>query len=154
MLEFEREEIERKVEKLLEPLLKERGLTLVDIELKGLGNRKVLRIFIDKAGGVTIEDCRELSEEFSLIMDVEDPIPGSYILEVSSPGLNRVLKKEREFIWAKGKKVRIVSKNGEYSGYLYDYKDGNFLIEIEGKIIKLKGEDVLKIQLDEIGEIS
>jgi ribosome maturation factor RimP len=147
-----RTEIENKIEKWLEPLLEERGLTLVDLELTGAGPRMILRVFIDKEEGVTLEDCKDLSEELSLILDVEDPIPGPYILEVSSPGLTRNLKKEREFRWAVGKKVRVVSKKGEFTGILVDYTGSSFILKSGDSLVEVPKGDILKIQLNEMGE--
>ncbi len=94
---------------MIEPLISELGVELEDIELNRLKNRFLLRIYIDKDGGVTIGDCERVSREIEAILDVEDPIPGSYILEVSSPGLDRPLKRPKDFIRFSGKKVRIVT---------------------------------------------
>ncbi len=147
---IDREGIEHMVEELVEPILEARGMTLVDVELGGLGGRKVLKVFIDKPGGVTIGDCQKVSGELSLLLDEVDPIPGSYDLEVSSPGLDRVLRKDRELRWAVGKKVRIVTLKGEKRGVLLSFSGNEIQI--------MRGEDVesfargiiLKIQLDEI----
>jgi len=94
---------------IVEPIISELGVELEDIELNRLKNRFLLRIYIDKDGGVTIGDCERVSREIEAILDVEDPIPGSYILEVSSPGLDRPLKRPKDFIRFSGKKVRIVT---------------------------------------------
>ncbi len=149
---IDKEEIEALVERLLDPIVKSRGITLVDVELSGLGGRKVLKVFIDKPGGVTISDCQKISGELSVVLDDVDPIPGSYDLEVSSPGLDRVLKKERELRWAVGKKVRIITLKGERRGVLS--KVTNELIEIDraGDVQSFARDEILKIQLDEIGE--
>lgn len=103
----EPQELTAEVEALAGPLLRAYGLTLVDLEFRRQGRRGVLRLFIDKPGGVGIEDCRRLSEELGDLLDVSDLIPESYDLEVSSPGLDRELRKEREFRWAVGKRVRL-----------------------------------------------
>jgi ribosome maturation factor RimP len=101
--------IRRRIWDMIEPLISELGVELEDIELNRLKNRFLLRIYIDKDGGVTIGDCERVSREIEAILDVEDPIPGSYILEVSSPGLDRPLKRPKDFIRFSGKKVRIVT---------------------------------------------
>ena len=149
-MQEELEKIEKKIEELLAPLLEERRMVLVDLELKGAGRRYVLRIFIDKEGGISVNDCAELSEELSYILDVEDPVPGPYILEVSSPGLDRVLKKERELKWARGKKVRILTDSGEEKGRLEEVQEETLTIDKNGKEIKVNRKDIKKIQLDEI----
>lgn len=149
-MQEELEKIEKKIEELLAPLLEERRMVLVDLELKGAGRRYVLRIFVDKEGGISVNDCADLSEELSYILDVEDPVPGPYILEVSSPGLDRVLKKERELKWARGKKVRILTDSGEEKGRLEDVQEETLTIDKDGKEIKVNRKDIKKIQLDEI----
>ncbi len=149
---IEKEEIEMLVEKLAAPIVEARGLTLVDLELVGTGGRKILKVFIDKPGGVTINDCQKVSNELSLVLDEVDPIPGSYILEVSSPGLDRVLKKERELRWAVGHKVRILTLKGESRGVLADVADNQLVLEREGERKSFSRDEILKIQLDEIGE--
>jgi len=149
-MQEELERIEKKIEEILAPLLEERRMVLVDLELKGAGRRYVLRIFVDKEGGISVNDCADLSEELSYILDVEDPVPGPYILEVSSPGLDRVLKKERELQWARGKKVRILTDSGEEKGRLGEVQEETLTIDKNGKEIKVNRKDIKKIQLDEI----
>ena len=85
-------EIER-VQQIAERVAASSGLELVEVEFRGGGKSRLLRIFIDKPGGVTHEDCANLSREVSTILDVEDVVPGSYLLEVSSPGLDRKLSR-------------------------------------------------------------
>src|SRR5262245_54756365 len=92
------------IEALASPVLRAHGLMLVDLEYAG-GRRSVLRFFIDKPGGVTIDDCQRFSREIGDLLDVSDLVPGSFDLEVSSPGLDRELKKDRELAWAVGKSV-------------------------------------------------
>jgi len=93
------------IERLAAPVVEAHGLTLVDLELAG-GRRMVLRFFVDKPGGVGIEDCQRFSREIGDLLDVADLVRGSFDLEVSSPGLDRELKKDRELRWALGKRVR------------------------------------------------
>ena len=149
---LDKEAIEELVEKLVEPILEARGMTLVDLELVGTGGRKILKVFIDKPGGVTISDCQKVSNELSLVMDEVDPIPGPYILEVSSPGLDRVLKKERELRWAQGRKVRIITLGGEKRGILLEVNESEVVLERAGNQEHFGRDEILKIQLDEIGE--
>ncbi|MBI4012805.1 MAG: ribosome maturation factor RimP [Candidatus Rokubacteria bacterium] len=94
------------IEALAAPVLASHGLTLVDVELAGGGRGSLLRFYIDKPGGVTIDDCQRFSREIGDLLDVEDLLPGSFDLEVSSPGLDRELKKDRELAWAVGRDVR------------------------------------------------
>jgi len=84
------------------------GLALVDVELKGGRSNRLLRVYIDKPEGVSHADCRLVSEQISAILDVEDPFPGSYVLEVSSPGLDRKLDKPSDFAYFVGRRARLV----------------------------------------------
>lgn len=141
-------ELEHKLESLLEPILEDKGLILVDLELKGVGKRKILRVYIDKPGGVTIKDCEEVSREYSVLLDVEDPIEGSYILEVSSPGIDRELRKEREFKWALGKEVIVNTLEGDFKGTLVNFDERSVIIQVDLKeVVKISKEKVLKIRL-------
>ena len=89
------------------PLVASLGMELVDLEYKNEGRAMVLRLFVDREGGVTLDDCARVSRELSGILDVEDFIQGHYTLEVSSPGLNRPLKKETDYERYRGRLVRI-----------------------------------------------
>lgn len=100
-------DVATKVAELAEPLMAQLGLELVDIEYKREGRDMVLRLFIDRDGGVTLDDCADVSRELSELLDVEDLIHGHYSLEVSSPGLNRPLKKEQDYVRYSGRLVRV-----------------------------------------------
>lgn len=104
-------EIIRRVIQAVEPILHELALELVDVEFQPSGKRWLLRIFIDKEGGVTIADCERVSRELNRLLDVEDMIDHPYVLEVSSPGLTRELKKKGDFERSKGKMCRIVTRS-------------------------------------------
>ncbi len=105
-----------KIREIAERVAQSSGLELVDVELLGGGKARVLRVFIDKPGGVTHEDCANFSREAGTIFDVEDAVPGSqYTLEVSSPGLDRKLSKPEEFQRFVGSLVKIDdSRSGEW----------------------------------------
>jgi ribosome maturation factor RimP len=95
------------IEAVVAPVIDAHGLTLVDVDVRGSGRRLTVRFFIDKPGGVSIGDCQRVSEEVGDLLDVANLVPGSYDLEVSSPGLDRELKKDRELRWAVGRSVRV-----------------------------------------------
>ena len=103
-------EIISSVKELIAPILADNHLELVDAEYMMEGGRWVLRIFIDKEGGITLDDCERASREISAVLDVKDIIHNSYILEVSSPGLDRPLTKSEDFIRYRNKKARIKTK--------------------------------------------
>jgi ribosome maturation factor RimP len=142
----------RKAQRLIEPILNEMDYELVDIEYLAERGRWILRIYVDKEGGVTLDDCARVSREISYLMDVKDIVEHAYVLEVSSPGLNRPLKRERDFLWALGKKVKIKMANPvkgqrNFIGYLKDLREGNLHLEVDKTLIFLSRKDVKKANL-------
>ena len=121
-----REEYEQKTETLLEPIITRLGFELVDVEYVKEGGQWYLRAYIDKPGGITVDDCEAVSREFSDILDEKDYIEDSYIFEVSSPGLGRPLKKEKDFKRSLGEEVevrtyRAIDHQKEFIGILDGY---------------------------------
>lgn len=100
-------QVRQQVEQLAEALVVSEGMELVDLEFRREGRRWMLRLFIDKDGGVTLDDCASISRELGDLLDVKDVIPQSYVLEVSSPGLNRRLRKKEHFSRFAGQQVRL-----------------------------------------------
>lgn len=118
-----REEYEQKTEQLLEPILKENNFELYDVEFVKEAGTFYLRAFIDKEGGININDCELVSRRLSDFLDEKDFIPEAYILEVSSPGLGRTLKKDKHLQKSLGEEVEVklfqaVNKQKEFIGYL------------------------------------
>jgi ribosome maturation factor RimP len=124
-------DIQGQVEEVLAPILRDEGLDLVEIEFKPSSKRWLLRIYIDKAGGVTISDCEYINRELGRILDVEDFITHPYTLEVSSPGLTRPLKRQEDFERYKGRFCRVITRE--------KVQGKN---EFEGEIIGTDGDDV------------
>ncbi len=112
-MEIDRDSIVLSVSSLVRPLVDEAGFELVDMELAGRQGSYVLRLLIEKPGGVTINDCVEINRELSCLLDMEDPIPSRYTLEVSSPGLDRPFKTAEDYQRALGKWVKVVSADGD-----------------------------------------
>ena len=98
------------IEALIMPILTDLGMELVDLEFKREGHSWFLRLFIDKPGGVTLDDCAEVSREVSALLEVEDPIEAPYRLEVSSPGIDRPLKKPADFDRFAGQLIKIKTR--------------------------------------------
>jgi len=127
---------------LLEPTIERLGYELTDLELK-LGERDgLLRVFIDKEGGIDIEDCEEVSRQVSAILDVEDPLPGHYTLEVSSPGLDRTLTKPAHFLRFMGDDVRVklrfpLDGRRNFKGALTSVNEENIEVVVDGKSYSL-----------------
>src|SRR5438874_9640477 len=112
------------------------GVEVVEIELRGGGKSRMLRIFIDKPAGVTHEDCASVSREVSTILDVEDAVPGgSYVLEVSSPGLDRKLSRAADFERFQGSRVKLTTKdpvngNRHFEGRLEHFEAGRLTLDL------------------------
>jgi ribosome maturation factor RimP len=102
--------LEDKIRKIVEPVINALGIELDGIELNKMRGKALLRIYIDREEGITIDDCTLVSREVEALLDVEDPIPYSYVLEVSSPGLDRPLRNTRDFIRFSGRNVRVITK--------------------------------------------
>ncbi len=128
------------VENLTKPVLESEKIELVDVEYKKEGKAWFLRIFIDKEGGVTLDDCQNISNQIERLLDVEDIIPHSYNLEVSSPGIERPLKKLEDYNRFKGKPAKV-----------YLYSPVNNKRSIAGKIIDVLNE-VISIEESDSGE--
>ncbi len=132
-----RESYEQKTEEILNPILEEYGFELVDVEYVKEGGTWYLRAYIDKPEGISIDDCEAVSRRLSDILDEKDYIDGAYILEVSSPGLGRPLKKEKDFKRSLGEEVeirtyRMIERQKEFTGILKGYDENTVTIEEDG----------------------
>ena len=128
--------------KLLEPAIERLGYELADLELKLGGRDGLLRIFIDKEDGIDIEDCEAVSRQVSAILDVEDPLPGHYTLEVSSPGLDRTLTKPAHFERFMGEDVRVklrfpLDGRRNFRGALKAANEEQIEVEVDGQSFSL-----------------
>ena len=148
-----KQQVENEVFAIAEELLKEQeGIELVDVEY--VKERDwYLRVFIDKAGGIEIDDCQALSERLEKVLDEKDIIRDSYILEVSSPGLDRQLKKPRDFVREQGKKVDVtlyapVDGTKEFTGVLEAYHEDAKTVTIDGKAWPLEKISVIRLHID------
>ena len=131
-----REQYEQKAEALAEPIISSFGFELVDVEYVKEAGTWYLRLYIDKEGGITIDDCETVSRLFSDKLDEEDFIDDAYIMEVSSPGLGRPLKKEKDFKRSIGKEVEIrtyrpIDKQKEFFGVLTAYDESHVTITLD-----------------------
>ena len=138
-----------RIEEVIEPVLRSYGLELVELEWHARRPRSVLRVFVDKPGGVAIGDCERVSREVGDLIDVEGLIEEAYDLEVSSPGLDRLLRTDREFRWAVGKRVRLWQAGGlETRGRLADVEADRLVVERDGERVELPRGSVTKARLD------
>jgi ribosome maturation factor RimP len=120
-----------KLENLIRPLVEEENLELVDLDFSEAGPASILRVYVDKAGGVTVDQCADLSRKIGDFLDTEDLMPGRYTLQVSSPGLDRPLILRSDFKRKIGEKVKILLKEGEQGRK-----------ELVGKIKDLEGDSI------------
>ena len=147
-----RETYEEKTEHLLTPIVEKYGVEIYDVEYVKEGKDYYLRVYIDKAAGVNILDCENVSRALSDALDVEDFIPDAYILEVSSPGLGRVLKKDRHMEKSLGEKVdvkayKLIDGQKEFSGILKAYDAGTVTIEEDGVSRTFERSDIATVRL-------
>ena len=137
-----------KIHEIAERVALSSGLEVVEVELLGGGKARMLRIYIDKPGGVTHEDCANFSREAGTIFDVEDAVPGStYTLEVSSPGLDRRLSKPAEFERFSGSLVKLMTRdpingNRHFEGRMHWLGEGRIGLELSGRKKSKKHEGV------------
>src|SRR5215467_11437260 len=137
------------IEEAVAPVVTDHGLLLVDVEWRELRPRGLLRLYVDKPGGVGIGDCERLSRELGDVLDAAAVIDGGYDLEVSSPGLDRQLKKDREYRWAVGKQVRCWLAGGaEFHGRLAEVTPERLVLEQNGQRTELGRAQVTKARLE------
>lgn len=148
-----RDEYEAKVEAFLLPVMEENGFELVDVEYVKEAGTWYLRAYIDKPGGFTVDDCEMVSRKLGDWLDKEDFIDESYILEVSSPGLGRPLKKEKDFVRNKGKEVDIklykaIDRQKDFTGILTDFDKDTVTITMgDGETVVFDKADIALIRL-------
>ncbi len=148
-----KESYERQTEELIQPLVTRNQFELVDVEYVKEGSEWYLRAYIDKEGGITVGDCELVAREMNEILDREDYIDGAYIFEVSSPGLGRPLKKEKDYIRAMGKNLEIrtyraIEREKEFTGVLTAYDNETVTIEKEnGESMTFEKKDIALIRL-------
>lgn len=148
-----REEYERKAEAMLMPIIEAHNYELVDVEYVKEAGQWYLRAYIDKEGGFTIDDCELVSRAFSDLLDQDDFIEDAYILEVSSPGLGRPLKKEKDYVRSMGKNLEIrtyraIEGEKEFYGILTAYDDKSVTIQPEeGEAMTFLKSDIALIRL-------
>ena len=148
-----RETYETRTEELITPILDRMNFELVDVEYVKEGGAWYLRAYIDKEGGITVNDCEAVAREMNEILDREDFVEDSYVFEVSSPGLGRPLKKEKDYIRSMGKEVEIrtyraINREKEFYGILSAYDENTVTIKTEdGTEMTFEKSDIALIRL-------
>ncbi len=144
--------IENEIMKIAEPVAESMGYYIVAVEYKKEAGDRFLRFFIDKEGGVGINDCEAFSRAVEIKIDEADPIEENYCLEVSSPGADRVLKTAREFEYYKGRDVEVklysaIDSMKEFEGVLSDYKDNTAFVSVGGNLVEIPVKQAVYIRL-------
>ena len=143
---------EKEVLALLEPIVQEKNIGIWDLEFKKEGKDYFLRVFLDKEGGISIDDCEFVSRALEEKLDEEDPISQAYMLEVSSAGLDRIIKYDFHFEKCMGKKVDVklfAPLNGqkEFTAVLEDFRDGAVTLTYESETISLSQDKISQLRL-------
>ena len=156
------EPIAEQVRRVVEPVLEADGYELVEVEWQREGGSWVLRLYVDKPGGVTIDDCQAASRTVEPILDVEEVIEPSYALEVSSPGVNRPLRKPADFERFAGQKVHVktygpvetapaapgAGPRKNWTGTLRGFREGMVEVEVDGTLHRIPHEKIAKANLE------
>jgi ribosome maturation factor RimP len=147
------QETKERVSALAAHVLADQNMELVDLEYRREGQGWVLRLFIDKEGGITLDDCARMSQEIGTVLDVEDFIGTPYSLEVSSPGLNRPLKNEKDFIKYRDRLIKVktfdpIDNRRNFKGKLREISDGRIAMEIDGRVVTIPLANVAKANLE------
>jgi ribosome maturation factor RimP len=137
-------ELLKGVNGLVSPEIALMGYELIELDFSG----GVLRLTIDKPGGVTLDDCVAVNRRVSMLLDTSDPIKGSYRLEVSSPGLTRRLKKLEDFDYFTGRKAKIHTREGILKGMIRGLAGDKVLLLVDGSEILLQMQDIIKANLE------
>lgn len=142
-----------RVREVVKPIIQSEGMELVDLEYRRENRGRVLRLYIDQEGGVTLNDCASISHEIDRNLEVEGIPPGGYTLEVSSPGLNRPLKKEADFHRFKNRKVKVrtaapIEDKKTFRGRLLACHDGMVEIEDEDRVVRIPLTQITKANLE------
>ncbi|MEQ1920633.1 MAG: ribosome maturation factor RimP [Elusimicrobiota bacterium] len=144
----------KELEALLNPLIEQEGGELVDLQWRREGHQWVLRLFLDKPKGITLDDCAYFSDRVGATLDEGDKIPQSYVLEVSSPGLDRVIKKDKDFERFAGKPVKLrlkLPENGQrkFTGVLKGLNDGKVSVQVDKDLKAFARENIDELRLDD-----
>jgi ribosome maturation factor RimP len=153
-------DVKEKIRQLAEPVIADEGMELIHVECIKMHTRWIIRLYLDKENGVTLGDCTAVSSQLGDIFDIHDLIKGAYTLEVSSPGLDRPISRDQDFIKHKNSRVKIktsvkIEGMGNFHGILLDYIEENgqkvILIDMSGKTYRIPRREIAKANLTDAG---
>ncbi len=147
-----RGEIPSRIKEIINPILFDEGVDLVDLDYRREAKGWVLRLYIDKEGGITLDDCTRISREVSRILDIENPIENPYTLEVSSPGLTRPLKSERDFKRFQNRLIKVktmapIGNQKMFKGRLLTADSEGIEMDWDGKSLRILFQNIEKANL-------
>lgn len=145
-------DVEAKIRDIIQAQVEEDGYELLHIEMRPEGGASILRIYLDRPGGINIDDCAATSKKIAVLLDVEDPVTDKYTLEVSSPGIERPLFTEKDYIRFLGKEIRLVTKNKienqrKFRGQIESFKNGVLDLLCDGQTIRINYDEIKKANL-------
>jgi ribosome maturation factor RimP len=137
------------IQQLVQRIVDSEGMELVDVEFKSGRSRNLVRVFIDKVGGVTLDDCENISRQLGAILDVKDLMKNAYILEISSPGVDRPMRTDRDYERSLGRTMRVTfhGQNGDSQqmiGRLLEVTDAAIVLDVEGKLTSIARDQIIK----------
>jgi ribosome maturation factor RimP len=146
-------EIIDRVRVIADPILTSEGMELVEVEYRREGRGWVLRLYIDKEGGVTVDDCGHISQEVGRSLDVEDFILTPYTLEVSSPGLTRPLRNEKDFLRYSNRLIKVktfgpIENRRQFKGRLLGISENRIQIQVDGEVFQIPLADIARANLE------
>ncbi|MDI6894584.1 MAG: ribosome maturation factor RimP [Bacillota bacterium] len=149
---MKRGELEAEVAGMARQVAAPMGLSVVDVEFSPRGRRSLLRVILDRPGGILLDECARVSEELSHMLDAADLIPGTYVLEVSSPGLDRVLRRDEEFAIFRGRRVAVhtyapVQGQKRLEGTLLGLEEDGVHLEMDGQEVLVPRQQVARVHL-------
>lgn len=149
---MKRSDVEKRTQELVMPIIEEGNFELVDVEYVKEGVNWYLRVYADKEGGINIDDCVFISRALEKKLDEENFLEDAYILEVSSPGLGRPLKKDKDFERSLGEEVELklykaIDKQKEFTGFLKSYDEEHVIIDADGQELTFARKDIANIHL-------
>jgi ribosome maturation factor RimP len=147
----------KEIETLISPVVEQEGGEIVDLQWRREGHQWILRLFIDKPNGITLDDCAYYSDRVGAFLDEKNAIDQSYVLEISSPGLDRVVKKDKDFEKFAGKAVKVrvkIAENGQrrFAGILKGLKDDKVAVQIGETVKAFDKKNIDEVRLDDAAD--
>ena len=148
----------KEIESLISPLVEQEGGEIVDLQWRREGHQWILRLFIDKPKGITLDDCAYFSDRVGAFLDEKNSIEQSYVLEISSPGLDRVVKKDKDFEKFSGKAVKVrikIADNGQrkFSGILKGLQNDKVMVQVGETLKAFDKKNIDEVRLDDAADV-